>query len=400
MHILEQALQKNPIVYVTRDRERALGIPENTPGYYIISNKPGVAKLDTWQLLEQPETIGLMASLPKASIVVFKNTSQIEAVCKKYNWRLLNPPAALSAKVEEKISQVEWLGKLKKYLPPHHIDTLKNIAWDACPAQSKDGAEFILQFNRAHTGLGTTLVQSKEQLQALQEKFPNRPVRVTQYINGPMFTNNNVVTRDTILVGNINYQITGLPPFTDQAFATIGNEWTLPGTLLSARQKKQYGEIATAVGLQLRASGWRGLFGIDAIKDTETGKLFLIEINARQPASTTFESQLQQSYKLKTKSYQLTTFEAHLLALLDADLKDTQLIPVTDGSQIILRVQPTKNFDLRSQILDLESSNFNVIQYDNTTPGSDLIRIQSQHGIMSDHNQFDDIGQEILRTLS
>ena len=31
-----------------------------------------------------------------------------------------------------------------------------------------------------------------------------------------MFTNNNVVTRDTILVGNINYQITGLPPFTDQ----------------------------------------------------------------------------------------------------------------------------------------------------------------------------------------
>ena len=109
---------------------------------------------------------------------------------------------------------------------------------------------------------------------------------------------------------------------------------------------------------------------------------------------------MQQSYKLKTKSYQLTTFEAHLLALLDADLKDTQLIPVTDGSQIILRVQPTKNFDLRSQILDLESRNFNVIQYDNTTPGSDLIRIQSQHGIMSDHNQFDDIGQEILRTLS
>lgn len=64
-------LSKNPIIYITRDIERALGLDLNTPSYHIISNYSDFAKgfskhknillikektlLDTWELLKHPK---------------------------------------------------------------------------------------------------------------------------------------------------------------------------------------------------------------------------------------------------------------------------------------------------------------------------------------------------------
>lgn len=423
METLSSTLKSNPIVYVTRDIERALGLPLDTSGYFIISNSTSFAKriangrtnvllieetevLDTREILENKLAQNFIKENSIKNILVFKNTSQIETICKKHDWKLLNPSAALASKVEEKISQIEWLGELTKYLPPHRIAICKEIKWDNLP--------FILQFNRAHTGQGTFFIQTETDLKLIQEKFPERPVRVTDYIKGPMFTNNNVVTKEKILIGNINYQITGLTPFTDQPFSTIGNDWSLPDKLLSPDQKKQYCDIATAVGLRLMASGWKGLFGIDVVLDEDTDKLYLIEINARQPASTTYESMLQEAKNKEQWNNGTmepsTTFEAHLTALLDLDL-DFDLIAIDTGAQIILRVQssesttalqqdPTHGEKIQRDVIErLQSLKFDTIEYTNTAPGSDLLRIQSKNGIMEGHNKFNEIGKKIIGSL-
>ncbi len=409
METLASALKSNPIAYVTRDIERALGLPLDTSGYFIISNSTSFAKriangrtnvllieetelLDTREILENTIAQNFIKENSIKNILVFKNTPQIENICKNNNWNLLNPVAELANRVEEKISQIEWLGELAKYLPPHRITTCKEIKWDNLP--------FILQFNRAHTGQGTFFIQTETDLKLIQEKFPDRPVRVTDYIKGPMFTNNNVVTKEKILIGNINYQITGLTPFTDQPFSTIGNDWSLPDKLLSQNQKNQYHEIATAVGLRLSAYGWKGLFGIDVVLDEATDKLYLIEINARQPASTTYESQLQQSYKQTNISHQqLTTFEAHLASLLDLN-HNLDIIKINDGAQIILRVQSSEPKAQRDMIERLRPTELNIIEYQNTTIGSDLLRIQSKNGIMEGHNKFNKIGKKIIESLA
>jgi len=392
-NFLEKALTTQPIFYVARERERALGL--NLPGYFIISNSTPDGKqiaeilLDTHELLNHPTTQKFVEqNCPdkKPHILVFKNTSVIEKICTEKNWHLLNPSAALSQKVEEKISQVEWLGDLANLLPPHKIDIAKNISFDGTP--------FILQFNRAHTGMGTHLIESNEELETLQQKFPDRPVRITKFIQGPMFTNNNVVTPNKILLGNINYQITGLSPFTDQPFSTIGNDWGLPHILLTDKLKKQYETIANAVGEKLRASGWKGLFGIDVILDQQEQKLYLIEINARQPASTTYESQLQKE--------SLTTFEAHLLALLGQPIEN-ELTQISEGAQIIIRnvKTPRTRAEQKEVLQKLESLNqdLTLIPYSNTEPGSDWIRIQTTQSLMQTHNQFNELGEKIKACL-
>ncbi|MBU1895381.1 ATP-grasp domain-containing protein, partial [Patescibacteria group bacterium] len=374
-------LANTPIIYITRDIERAIGLDLSTPGYFIISNYKDFANsaynnndnvllikddyiLDTHELLENSKAVEFIEKLEtkNCKLLVFKNTLQIERICKKHNWKLLNPSAELANRVENKVSQVEWLGELKKYLPPTEVKDCKDVEFEDNP--------FILQFNRAHTGLGTYLITTLEQLKELQQKFSDRPVRVTEYITGPTLTSNNIVSKDKILVGNINYQITGLHPFTDNPFATVGNDWKLPHRLLSEEQKDDFGKMATDIGNKLRHDGWKGLFGIDVVMDEKSGKLYLIEINARQPASTSYESELQnQSSDLPIFQSSVTTFQAHLLSLLELNLNKSKIIPISTGAQVVQRV--TKAIPSLPEPKLYKQENFKYIKYNNTKPEAD-----------------------------
>src|SRR5665213_2049491 len=109
-----------PIVYVTRDKERALGMEEDE-NYAIISNQKDAPLLDTYELLQTEKVEETMRERKGAAILVFQNTARIERLCAEKKWPLLNPFADLSKKIEEKISQYEWLGDLQKYLPPTKV---------------------------------------------------------------------------------------------------------------------------------------------------------------------------------------------------------------------------------------------------------------------------------------
>jgi predicted ATP-grasp superfamily ATP-dependent carboligase len=399
-------LSKNPIIYVARDAERALGLSPDTPGYFIITNKTQILKtdnkkilmikskkpLDTHELLSRKQAKEFINKILKiknknSGIVVFKPTEQIEKICAENNWNLLNPKSELAKTIEEKISQIKWLGSLSKYLPPHKIKICKNIKW-----QNK---KFILQFNIAHTGSGTYLIETEKQLKEIAEKFPDRPARITEYIEGPAFTSNNIILKNKIIPGNINYQITGLWPFTENKFATIGNDWSLSNKILTDEQRKKHDKIACNIGKKMQKQGWRGLFGIDIICEEKTGKIYLIEINARQPASVSFESQLNAN-----KDYD-SCFEMHLKAL--AGIKAGRLALIKNASQIILRKNEKQNFSagkLENIKNKIEKNGLKTITYKNTKIGSDLLRIQSKNSIMTCHKKLNSLGSKIAGIIS
>lgn len=398
------------IIYIARDIERALGkIPKGN--YFIISNKTEYANiienqypenilliksteiLDTYELLKENATLNKIEELAKIgeiNLLVFKNTIQIENYCKDKNWKLLNPKAELSEKIENKITQVKWLSELSELLPPHNVYLVRDIPEDILTTKKV----IILQWSHGHTGDGTILISKKEELDAIKNKFPNREARITDFVRGPMFTVNIVVTKDIILLGNISYQITGMLPFTDNPFSTIGNDWSVPHTILSENHIKQFELIAEKVGQKMQKDGWLGLFGIDVIYDEERDSLNLIEINARQPASTTYESQLQATLALNGVTG-ITTFEAHINALQMNTIKNS-LIAINDGAQILQRVT-TKTRDIDTD--KIINAGYRIIKYSNTKENSDLVRIQSLQGIMEAHNKFNTRGKDIVSLL-
>lgn len=409
---LAKRLSKRRLFYVCRDIERTMG-SAGLKNYYIITNNSSLASrmasqypniiiikdksvLDTAGLLAHPETVKIIK--PKDFVLVFKNNAIIEKICRANKWKLLNPSSQLADRVESKISQVEWLGNLAMFLPPHQIGACGEILWKK--------KKFILQFNHSHTGSGTFLIDSQKRLKELQQKFPNRPVRIMDYIEGPVFTNNNIVWGSKTLIGNISYQITGLPPFTENKFTTIGNDWALPTTLLNEKQIKQYKKIVTSVGKKLCKRGWKGLFGVDMIMDKKSGTLYLLEINARQPASTSFESQLQNLIEETQKSNHLNAFEAHFAALFDIQFRNYQLTAINNGAQIVLRVTNKTNkgetrqlWNKLKSLATKQDAILNIVPYQNTTIGSDLARIQLSKGIMAKHNVFNKLGKEIQMSI-
>ena len=407
MNIVEKALNNAPIFYICRDIERSMTLESISDSVYIISNYTPFAKswsekynnifllkeknlLDTWQLMQNDKVINFIADKEKKpNIIVFKNTKQIEKICTENNWHLLNPSAELAQNIEQKISQIEWAEKndLLDLFPKYEVLELSSVKWDNTP--------FVVQFNHSHTGSGTILIDNAQQLQELKNKFPKRSCRTAPFISGALFNNNNVVWGNNILQGNINYQITGLKPFTKNLFATVGNDWALPNTLLTKEQVKEYSRIVEKVGKKMIESNWRGLFGIDVVIDEKTGKLYLLEINARQPASTSFESKLQANSK---NEKEVTTFMAHLAGLIEAPYSNEQLTELNNGSQIIYRVS-AKIIDTKKVTTILQDNNLNVIQYTNTKPNSDLLRIQSKNGIMKQHNVFNEVGTKIRNIL-
>ncbi len=327
----------------------------------------------------------------KSDLLVFKNTSRVEASAVENSWHLINPKSSLGETIETKISQVEWLGDLgKKYLPQNLILQTKQLVWTKTP--------FILQWDHGHTGGGTVLINSEAELQKIKVKFPERMTRRTEYIRGPSFTVNVVVAPHKILVGNISYQITGTLPFTDNMFATVGNDWGLTHSLLNEEEIEYIHEMAQNIGKKMNISGWRGLFGIDVIRDDDKNEIKLIEINARQPASTTYESRLQ-LYNRSQGVKGITLFEAHLKALQGEDTEE-ELILINDGAQILQRITNKLWSISAEKIAKLESTGYTTISYVNTMHNEDLLRIQSPFGIMETHDRFNKRGKEILDMLT
>lgn len=400
-------LQK-PLIYVTRDIERALGMkPEGL--YFIISNDTAYGRevqrqnpehvfliadprgqLDTFDLLTLPEVAHHINSRD-ADIVVFQNTSRIERLARENKWNLINPPASLAQTVEEKISQITWLTEDTNLLPPHSVVTVKDVRFT--------GQKIVLQFNHSHTGQGTYIITSQSEIDVLAQKFPHRECRIVDFIEGPVFTVNVVVGSFGIIVGNPSYQITGMQPFTDLPFSTIGNDWTLPQTQKFRGVSKDTTCIARTIGKRMQCAGWRGMFGIDVIYDTVQKKTHLLEINARQPASAVYESILQKKYSkrnvLTLFKEPLSLFEIHIAALLG--LKYSAQTPhIQNGSQIVKRVT-AKTYS--SDEVRMNSRPITLISYSNTEHNKELLRIQLTTGIMKDHAVLNEEGSFIASCI-
>lgn len=399
------------LVYITREIERALG-SEPSKDFVIVTNDTAYGNevksqypegvvllkgsegklLGTGELLAHEGLKSVISDPSTCDLVVFKNTPRVEQSARMAGWKLLNPRATLSEQVENKISQIDWLGPLEnKYLPRHRIAKTKNVTWLGNP--------MIIQWAHGHTGSGTVLITKEEQLSDLKIKFPERLSRVTEYVEGPSFTVNVVVASDKILLSTPSYQITGISPFTDNMFSTVGNDWSFANKFLSFEDYSAIEEMANNIGKKLNINGWRGLFGIDIIKSSKNGRIYLIEINARQPASTTFESQIQSEQREKTGIKGLTTFEAHIRALRGEPI-DGNLISIKDGAQIVQRVTVNTKSVSADKVSKIESLGHKTIVYGNTDAGADLVRIQTTGSLMDEHGVLNSVGKSISDILS
>jgi len=321
MDTLTSLLQKinfitktKPIFYACNNAERALGLEDLIENYHIINidcnqaisyirnsginifcleeslNQKNPIKRNSNKLINHQNTLDYINQNRNedAYLMVFKIAPNIEKTAEKLNLKLLNTTSSLNRKFELKISQFNELSKVGINFPKTEINNLKNFSWEEI--EKIYGSKIIIQFDRGHTGSGTLIIQSKTELEELKNKYPERTVRLAKYIEGKAYTLNACITKKGIFMGGLNYQLTGLPEATSNPNATVGNDWYYP-RLLNKEIINKIKNNTMIIGETMRTNGFLGMFGIDLIvKDNE---VYIIEVNARQPASIPMYTYLQ-----------------------------------------------------------------------------------------------------------
>jgi glutathione synthase/RimK-type ligase-like ATP-grasp enzyme len=307
---------KKAIFFVCNDPERALGLENVIENFHIIctDNSPWlkVAKendikffslaqkeekanpvfRNSSKLLENKEVQAyIKKNTPrgtKAQIMVFKVSLRVEEICEKLGYKLLNTTSALNKKFELKISQYNDLKTLVSFFPKTIITTLNKVTYSQL--KRKLGEKIVLQYNRGHTGNSTVFVNDEKDFTKERKSFPNRLARIAEYVEGDIYTLNACVTRFGIVYGGISQQITGIEELTSKEGGTVGNDWQVTEKI-TKKAHFQIKEILERLHKELFNAGYKGLFGVDLVI-TKRQRVYLIEINSRQPASIPMHTKL------------------------------------------------------------------------------------------------------------
>lgn len=368
---VNKRLETSPLFYVTNDVERALGLEGLLQNFHIVcmddsnivdqmfESGKSVFSLEhetkelnkvfrnSVKLLSEPAVKFFIDSKDGGEkyFQTFKISSGFERIAGEYNAKVLNTSAELNMQFENKISQYQRLSPAGVKFPETIVGALKDFTF--ADIKAKLGEKFVVQFNRGHTGSGTHFISDENAFNTLVQQFPERIARVSKFVNGIPYTLNACIASNGVFIGGLNYQITGVEKIAQSKAATVGNDFSYRNGVDQAVLEKII-QQTNLIGSEMTNAGFKGLFGVDLIIDN--GEVYIIEINARQPASIPFYTKLQ----LKNNQVPLSLLHiAEFLGIEDElDAKEyslNNLQPINAG-QIFLRNIEQNDVEIKAEV--------------------------------------------------
>lgn len=350
-------LKDKPLFYLCNDPERALGLENILDNYHIVcvddsdlfaylklqrgnifslenhANKSNFIFRNSAKLLEEDSVRDYIStnSGKNKYFQTFKISPRFEKLTEEYNADLLNTTSKLNRDFENKLTQYELLSQYEVNFPDTIITELGKNTYQSIAAQLS--SKFVVQFDRGHTGSGTSFINSEAEYEELKQRFSQRKARIAKLINGISYTVNAAVGRNGIYVGGLSYQITGVPELTQSEGGTVGNDFSYREGI-NENIKQQIVDEVTKIGFAMKETGYKGLFGVDLII---SDNVYVIEVNARQPASIPFYTKLQLiNGEVPLSLIHIMEFMDLLYDIDPIEYSNNNLEPITAG-QIFLR---------------------------------------------------------------
>ena len=263
--------------------------------------------------------------------LVFKPEDRVEQVLRKAGFQLLNAPAGVSRRLENKLNFPALAAEAGQDTLPYSFFTLHE---GLKPFEIFEvlGPRLIVQFAKGFSGNRTYLVQNDAEFDAVSKRFRDRRCRICAYDDGVTWTANACVLSEfQVAVRPPFHQITRLSDYADGLPRTIGsrgNLWAPPEPSVS----NQIQAAMEATGRMLGRYGFRGIFGADFLHSSRTGQSIMIEINPRLVASIPILTPLEMRQETPLLA-------AHLLAFCAESFEydiDSPTLP-DRGGQLIFR---------------------------------------------------------------
>lgn len=249
---------------------------------------------------------------PNGKVILIMFDEETEELARELDVEIILPPAALRERLDSKIVTTQLGNEAGVASAPNTLGRAGSYA-DLCAlaASANLGNDLVIQTPYGDSGRTTFFVSTEQDWDKNAKKMINQELKVMKRINHMPGTLEAVVTRHGTLVGPLMTDLTGYPELTPYGGGWCGND--VFATAIPASQRDRVRAMAQAMGNRLGQEGYRGVFCVDFLLDTDTDEVYLGEINPRVSGATP-------PTHLITSTYGgVPLFLFHLLEFLDVD---------------------------------------------------------------------------------
>jgi biotin carboxylase len=289
------------------------------------------------------------------------------------------PSAALRHRLDSKLVTTRLGNEAGVPSVPNVLGTVASGpgAYDdllALAASAGLGTDLVVQLPWGDSGKTTFFIDSRGAWDraVAEHVLTGVELKVMKRINCRPLAVEAVLTRHGTLVGPLMSDITGHPELTPYKGGWAGND--VYPEVLDDSQRARARVLTQNLGDRLGSEGYRGFFEVDFLVDTDTGELYLGELNPRLSGISSMTNVTAGAYA------ELPLFLFHLLEYLDVDYE-------IDVEEINARWSDPDTVDVWSQVVIKHTGD--EVGLINDAPVTGIWRLNSDGEVAFDHADTD-----------
>lgn len=240
-------------------------------------------EINNW-LLRNHEVRAHIARLTPAGerpqIVTVFFDAETEAICEELGFDLILPSAQLREHLDSKMVTTRIAESVGVASVPNTITTVESWADVVAAAEEAGlGTDLVIQTAYGDSGKTTFFVGDEAGFDRVADDLRGVEVKIMKRINNRPIAVEAVLTRHGTVVGPFMTEITGHGALTPYRGGWSGNEM-FPG-VLDTEARHRATQLVRRLGDRLGQEGYRGFFEVDVLLDTDSGDVYLGELNPR-----------------------------------------------------------------------------------------------------------------------
>ena len=263
-------------------------------------------------LVAHPQFQAKVKSQPRGKAIFVMFDEETERLCDKVGIDIALPKAAMRTRIDSKIETTRLGNEAGVASAPNvigHANSYKELMTLA--KRDGLGQDVVVQTPYGDSGRTTFFISSKKDWDKYSSKIIDQDLKVMKRLNYLPGTVEGCATRHGTIVGPVMTDITGFSEITPYKGGWCGND--ISPTLLPAGVPEKVREMARKFGDRLYAEGYKGVFCVDFLLDTDTNAVYLGELNPRVSGATPPTNLITSTYG------GCPLFLFHLLEFLDVD---------------------------------------------------------------------------------
>ena len=272
-------------------------------------------EINNW-LLTNPEVMAYIASRrtpgvrPRIVMVFFD--AETERICDELGYDLILPSHELRERLDSKLVTTRLGNDVGVPSVPNILATVDS--YDDLVRQTGEaglGSDLVIQTPYGDSGKTTFFVDDETGWKTCADSVVGAEVKIMKRINNRPIAVEAVLTRNGTIVGPFMTELTGHPELTPYRGGWCGNE--MFPDVLQDEVRQRAGELVRRLGDRLGREGYRGFFEVDVLVDTDSGEVYLGELNPRISGASAITNVTAGAYA------DVPLFAFHLLEFAEVD---------------------------------------------------------------------------------